>query len=83
MSLIQCSYVDDGDCDDDGGGVPDEAVLPEDVEELPREGAGHRPHLLLHDVCHPRHPQLDKLTLNQLSCPGTARHDRLRCFIHK
>ena len=85
MSLRQCSYDDDGDCNDndDGGGVPDEAVLPEDVEELAGEGAGHRPHLLLHNVRHPRHLQLDKLTLTHLSFPGTARHDRLRCYIHK
>ena len=48
----------DADADDDGvgvGGVPDEAVLSEDVEELPGQGTGHRPHLLLHNVRHPRH----------------------------
>ena len=69
----------DADADDDGvgvGGVPDEAVLPEDVEELPGQGTGHRPHLLLHNVRHARHLQLDNLTLAQLSDPGTAKHDR-------
>ena len=76
----------DADADDNGGGgggvfvggvgEPDEAVLPEDVEELPGQGAGHRPHLLLHNVRHARHLQLDNLTLAQLSDPGTAKHDR-------
>ena len=68
----QLKSISDADADDNGGGgggvfvgEPDEAVLPEDVEELPGQGAGHRPHLLLHNVRHPRHLQLDNLTLTQ------------------
>ena len=70
LLIILCGQLksisdSDADADDNGGGgggvfvggvgEPDEAVLPEDVEELPGQGAGHRPHLLLHNVRHPRH----------------------------
>ena len=71
LVIILCGQLksisdSDADADDNGGGgggvfvgEPDEAVLPEDVEELPGQGAGHRPHLLLHNVRHPRHFQLN------------------------
>ena len=70
-----------------GGSSPYEAVLPEDVEELPGEWARHRPHLLLHDVghswhprvlphdaCHSRHPQMNNLPLTKKISSGIAVH---------
>ena len=36
-------WTRDQDGESDGDGVPDEAVLPQDMEELPGERARHRP----------------------------------------
>lgn len=78
MPSINCS--DDSDTGGGRGGgdndVPDEAVLPEDMEELPGQGAGDRLHLLLHNVRHPRHLQLDNVILTQFKQPWKCEANR-------